>query len=316
MSPDIRPMMLGKWRPALLALGLPEEFLDVRQHGPCPMCGGKDRYRWTNWQERGGYICSQCGHGDGFTLAMGALGMSFRETVEALRAWLGEAPVHRPYIARTSERRPEIVGLTARCKRILASSATCDAVEAAARYLEARGLAGTPAKDIRAHAGVDYLRAGQGKSVELVGHYPALVGIVRDNAGAPVTLHLTYLDRDGSKAKVDAPRKLLSVVGDGSVAIRLATVDGDTMGIAEGIETALSASLIHGIPVWSALNAPLLARFTPPRNVSRLIVYADRDAAGMEAAWRLRDRLEGDCLVELALPKLKDWNDDLRSLRA
>jgi len=38
---------------------------------------------------------------------------------------------------------------------------------------------------------------------------------------------------------------------------------GGVLGIAEGIETALSAAVLDGVPVWAALNTSLLARFEP-----------------------------------------------------
>ena len=32
--------------------------------GTCPMCGGKDRFRFDDKGGRGTWICSQCGAGD------------------------------------------------------------------------------------------------------------------------------------------------------------------------------------------------------------------------------------------------------------
>ena len=36
----------GRWREILPRLGLEPQFL-VKKHGPCPLCGGKDRFRTT-----------------------------------------------------------------------------------------------------------------------------------------------------------------------------------------------------------------------------------------------------------------------------
>ena len=47
------------------------------KHGPCPLCGGRDRFRFDDKDGRGTYFCSGCGAGDGVRLAMGITGLSF-----------------------------------------------------------------------------------------------------------------------------------------------------------------------------------------------------------------------------------------------
>ena len=37
----------GRWREILSALGIDESYLRTKP-GPCPICGGKDRFRWDN----------------------------------------------------------------------------------------------------------------------------------------------------------------------------------------------------------------------------------------------------------------------------
>ena len=64
---------VGQWLGILSAIGLPARSL-VNKHGPCPMCGGKDRFRFDDKNGRGTWICSQCGAGDGVTLVMQFLG--------------------------------------------------------------------------------------------------------------------------------------------------------------------------------------------------------------------------------------------------
>lgn len=101
-----------------------------------------------------------------------------------------------------------------------------------------------------------------------------------------------------------------------TLAVRLMPA-ADVLGIAEGIETALSAATLDGIPVWAALNTSLLARFQPSQNVTRLLVYVDRDEAGLIAALKLFERLQGRLRVEIRIPQAphNDWNNVLISRR-
>ena len=87
-----------------------------------------------------------------------------------------------------------------------------------------------------------------------------MVAVVRDRTGAPVGgIHRTYLLDDGS-AKAPPGKKMLGQIAAGSV--RLAPIrDDGHLGIAEGIETALSAQAIFNIPTWAALSAEGLRRW-------------------------------------------------------
>lgn len=112
--------------------------------------------------------------------------------------------------------------------------------------------------------------------------------------GKAATLHRTYLTADGRKASVPKARKCLPGLGlpNGS-AVRLADVTHDVLGVAEGIETALSASALWGIPVWAAICARGMQAWSPPEGVQRVFVFGDCDAsfAGQEAAYGLAKRL-------------------------
>jgi putative DNA primase/helicase len=83
--PALAEEFRGHWRSILMTLGINSDFLRNR-HGPCPICGGADRFRFDDKDGRGTYICNQCGAGDGPDLAMGALGISFKELAINLRA--------------------------------------------------------------------------------------------------------------------------------------------------------------------------------------------------------------------------------------
>jgi phage/plasmid primase-like uncharacterized protein len=147
--------------------------------------------------------------------------------------------------------------------------------------LIARGLADIlvkPPEVLRAHPALEYYEAGS------VDRFPAMIGLFTGAAGEGVTLHATYLTANGTtKASVRAPKKLLQVPNRGSTrggAIRLYPAEHGVMGIAEGIETALSLKLLQHVPVWAAGSADALERVQLPRGLRRLYVAADIDASG------------------------------------
>ena len=158
------------------------------------------------------------------------------------------------------------------------------------RYLLRRGIDAEPdPRVVRFHPGLGYYDQDGRRT----GTYPAIVARVSDAAGRPVSLHRIYLDREGRKAPVASPKKLMTplapVVGG---AIRLYPA-GATLGITEGIETALVIRQRTEMPVWSGVSTTLLERFEPPPGVSLVVVWADLDVsgAGERAALGLRERL-------------------------
>jgi putative DNA primase/helicase len=145
-----------------------------------------------------------------------------------------------------------------------------------------------------------------------------MIAMMTGPDSAPSILHRTYLTDDGHKAPVKEPRLLMpGLIAKGS-AIRL-TPPGEVLGIAEGIESALSASALFGVPCWAAGNASLMAAWQPPAEARRIIVFGDNDAsyAGQAVAYGLARRLGSDeCVVEVQIPAEvgADWNDVHRSL--
>jgi putative DNA primase/helicase len=294
------------WPVVLEQLGIAPEYL-VNRHGPCPACGGKDRYRFDNRHGRGDYFCNGCGAGSGYDLLMRVHGWDFRTARDrvAEAAVVGARPSTPPI--RVLETEQSVSHPTQRVLRLWRQ--TCAPVDCseAADYLAHRGLWPLPPEcRLRAHPSAEYF-----VGMQRVGRYGALLADVRDLAGELVTVHITYLERARKLTEYE-PRKILSPLsGRIGCAVRLMPLIGDTLGVAEGIETALSASRIHGVPTWSVLNAALLTKFEPPAQVRKLIVFADADVAGLGAAARLAERLQGRVHFEIKAPPdgRKDWND-------
>lgn len=173
----------------------------------------------------------------------------------------------------------------------------------AERYLAARGLAYCSA-ELRYHP-----RAPFGPFPQTA-FAPALVAAVRDDDGL-VAIHRTRLDGAARGNSARSLRKAaLGPLGSGTVRL------GGTsprLGLAEGIENALAATLLTGIPCWATLGAARFGRIALPPETTELVLFLDNDGGGREAERRAR-RAFGDRLdLQVRYPALAgaDWNDVL-----
>ena len=269
------------------------------------MCGGKDRWRWDNLEGRGTWICSHCGAGDGISLVMQKNGWDFREAATQIDTVIGSAPFD------ASRREPSSRESRNAMNNLWRSSKVIEANDPVGRYLAHRaGLTSFPSC-LRTAFNLRY-------QSEPASFHPAMIAMVTGPDGAPSILHRTYLTAEGHKASVISPRRFMPGTVAKGAAIRLAPV-GDALGIAEGIETALSASALFGTPCWAAVNAGMLATWQPPPEVQRVIIFGDNDPnyAGQAAAYTLARRLGSQkLLVEVNFPAADgfDWNDEHKAL--
>ena len=189
------------------------------------------------------------------------------------------------------------------------------------RYLINRGLTVPDCGAIRAHDGLDYWHGGQ-----CIGTYPAMVAAVTSPTGELASLHRTYLTADGFKALVPTVKKLCASAGPlMGASIKISAPkrreDGSlSIGISEGVETALAAATLFDVPVWAGVSAHGLASFEPPPNVKNIYIFSDNDAShvGQDAAKKLAERLtyQGH-VVRIHTPAIVgDWCDELASLGA
>lgn len=141
---------------------------------------------------------------------------------------------------------------------------------------------------------------------------PAMLAAVTDDSGL-LAVQRTFLDARGRRARdLRHPRRLLAHPCAGAVRLAPAT---DTLGIAEGVETAISAMILLGIPVWAALGNERFPHIAIPKSVTRLALLPDNDHAGriavplaIEAHAALGRRLD----TIWPWHGLNDWNDVLR----
>ena len=85
----------GRWRQILPALGIDARFLTGR-NCPCPICGGKDRFRFIDRQDVDGmWLCSQCQPRPrpAIDLAVAYSGRPFREAARVIDDIIGDRVV-------------------------------------------------------------------------------------------------------------------------------------------------------------------------------------------------------------------------------
>lgn len=301
MTEKLRDRAQGRWHGILGTLGVAASHL-TGKHGPCPMCGGKDRFRFDNKDGKGTFYCSGCGAGDGVKLAMQFLGLEFKEAAAEIEKYIGSA-------ALALENRN---GLTPEEKRAALDRLWRGSVEIrhddpVARFLSLRGLGGRYPDALRYSARTKLADDGSFR--------PAMLAALVDIDGVPVNIHRTFLTLDGRKAEVGQPRRMMPGTFPDGAAIRLAT-HGHVLGIAEGIETALAATVLFGIPCWSAVNSTGLEKWIAPPGVSEIVVFGDNDPkyGGQATAYTLAHRLACKGLgVRVEIPQAEgtDWNDVL-----
>ena len=277
MSNEVMNLAKGRWFEILRHFDLPAEALKDK-HGPCPICGGKDRFRWDNKDGRGTYYCNQCGAGDGMNLLSKVKGWDFATCADSIRQFLGMELTFR----KTSViKKVDTNYLVSKLYRTSQEIQQGDPVDC---YFTRRRIEGfSYPEDLRTCLECYF---------EQRVFYPAMLAVVRNRNGNPSTFHRTFLHPDGKPPFGTTKKFLPGPLPDGAH-VRLGTVQAE-MGIAEGIETAIVCMQRFGLPVWSALTAYLLGNWQPPPGLKVLHIFADNDrsGAGQKAADKLAGRMQ------------------------
>lgn len=276
----------------------------------------------------GGGVCNTCGtRANGLQLLQWLTDQSFLEVLNEVNDYLNVGGFNAsPVIQAPIVIDQKSIEITDQVKKMHLNASYWDSIDGSApgaallrKYLASRGLSYIP-KGLRFHPNMIYTRDDESKV-----NLPAMLGMVQAPDGSGVTIHRTYLDPEtGKKAAVERPKMLMSKPSTKSMkgaAIRLATVYGDVMGVAEGIETSIAAIEATGIPVWATVAAHFMEQFMPPDHVKRVIIFADKDLSntGQSSAQKLVERLWAmDVKASIELPpslipegaKGIDWLDE------
>jgi putative DNA primase/helicase len=277
---------LVSWPVTHLKLGIEDTFLRDR-HGPCPVDGGVNRFRYDNKDGRGTFICSHCGAGDGFRL------------VELFHGC--DPSTARSMVMEVNGLRDELTGNGCQIEPLQPkrTSAKPDKLEwsstAESIWRKTQGLRGT--------LGEKYLlsrncmlppRDSHLRFLAPDGKYPPTLcaGVTDAITGKPLSLHFTRLAADGcGKAGTDQDRLLLKGHRKAGGVVRLWPDEAVTtsLGLAEGIESALAAA--HGFtPVWAAIDAGNMAALPVLAGIESLTLFIDHDAAGIRAGMACTER--------------------------
>ncbi|AUX78118.1 TROPIM superfamily domain-containing protein [Sinorhizobium fredii] len=176
-------------------------------------------------------------------------------------------------------------------------------------YLRRRGINSSPSVLKLVSAGVMHFITGK--------MLPAMIAPITDKDRRIIGVHVTYLTADARSNGVGIHGKVRRIYGElagGLVVLQPADPEQPFI-LGEGIETVLSAMQITGFPGAAALSATNLPKIAPPK-CSEVIIAADADKPGIEAAEQLAGRLtSAGHKVRIAAPVTpgNDWNDELRS---
>ncbi|KOG93953.1 MULTISPECIES: DUF927 domain-containing protein [Aeromonas] len=302
---DVAAAACGHWPELLAAVGI--DIPRRGKHGPCPFCGGSDRFRLDDKGGRGTWICNQCGSGDGLDLLARVTGKSTKEAAELIAPLVGLSaggldPVERERIhqqqqARAEQERKQDEQQRQKAARRAAAIAG-DVAQGVSPYLTAKGLEWPQATINRT-----LIREG-GEN------YPAgsLVIPLTNEAGELVNVQL--IRADGSKRYLAGGQKAGAFHRIGG---------GAFVAVVEGYATGLSVHLATGATVYCAMDCGNLAavaqiaRRQHPK--ARILLCGDNDAHTQGNPGKTKAEQAAAAIGGLiALPPIAgDWNDHHRA---
>ena len=336
------------WNQIFSTLGL-DVPPNPRRHGPCPVCGGKDRFRFDDRDGSGSWYCAQGetehrsgkNAGDGAALVADFFDIGYREAREKIR----EIDPDGVRIARENRAAPVPPADPDRqrtIRRLLGESVPLADITPESRPTLRAGKAAV--EKYLAGRGLPLLLPGEARILVQPDGYDLIIPLIGPEKDFP-TLHITALTRDGRK-------RPLSWTG-GSCRYALGPLSGAYASlpgaderisvssfpktpfylIGEGLETVLSGRLLSGWPAVFAVNANGVRTFLDDpetveifrKNGAGLAILVDRDTSGTgqkaSAALSMKARESGIPVLFLSPPDLvrggekgADWADAVPEL--
>lgn len=296
----------GRWAEIYKHFGLPGITGKNHFKGECPVCGRKNKFRCDDKNGSGSYICV-CGSGDGWALLTAKTGKEFKVLAAEVDKLIGNeySPERiniNPARSTLAQQREKVSCKFSKLAPLRGTNADS--------YLKGRGINSLPLESIRYCDN----QPAAGEKLQ------AIYALATDDRGELCYLHRTLLDGDKKANRGGAAKKMLKLQEDNylefakSIAIRMFPT-ASTLGIAEGIETALACHQITKCHTWATMNTAFMKKFRVPAGVRNLIIFADSDAnaAGHAAAFECaaanlhaKNDLES---VSVRWPAQGDFND-------
>jgi len=261
----------GNWDRIFNHYNVPITKGNAHYKGACPMCKKIGKFRlFRNWIVTGGFVCV-CSGGNGISLIMAITNKSFAEVAKEISELLG-LNNNITYKEDKHDGMKHLINLTNFNKLQPISGSEAEI------YLQTRGINILPHKSVRFSKMENFDRHNQ---------YPAMYALATNQDNKIVYGHATYMVK-GSKINHENSKKQfkLDEVYDTNISIKMFAVK-EVMGIAEGIESALSAAQIFDVPTWATMTSNFMKKFLVPDGIKHLFIYADNDrnGTGLEAAF-------------------------------
>ncbi|WP_203764551.1 DUF927 domain-containing protein [Aeromonas caviae] len=302
---DVAAAACGHWPELLAAVGI--DIPRRGKHGPCPFCGGSDRFRLDDKGGRGTWICNQCGSGDGLDLLARVTGKSTKEAAELIAPLVGLSAggldpaeserIRQQQQAKADQDRKRSEQQRQKAAR-RAAAIISDCEQGNTPYVERKGFG-------------SHLNAVNRTLIREGGenfHAGSLVVALTDEGGALVNVQL--IRADGSKR----------YLAGGQKAGAYHRIEGGALvAVVEGYATGLSVHLAIGATTYCAMDAgnlhavAAIARRQNPE--ARILLCGDHDideetGERNKVTKRQTEQAAAACGGMVALPPVAgDWND-------
>lgn len=278
----------GRWREVLEGYGA--QLPSGRKHGPCPICGGKDRFRFDDKNGRGTFFCSHCGSHGGLKLLSMFLGKS---TIETAKELVGDTERSSPQAKVKHVDYDKIRAMNIEQAKKNAASLMAIAVKAGHQYMDNKGLAGEWMVN-----GEMMISGATGERIPAGG----LLLVPAYKNGELVNVQ--KINEEGKKRPISG----------GDMQGVYNKIDGHTklIGIVEGYATGVTVNKLTGATVYCGFqtgNLAAVGRYVREQHQSeRIVFFADNDEHG--AGEKYANEAAAPISALVALPsEIGDWDD-------
>jgi len=264
------------------------------------------------------YYCFGCGtRGKAVDYLMATRGITRKEAVEQLASPQVKSirrPVH-PSSACSTAKRGEIPASLPPSVAELWESANASKI--AELYLESRGIRVRPKplpEAVRGHLSVYCAETKEFRPATLCAISAAdgsITAVQKIWCDTKLVSENGHSPEKGTRAvDLKTPKKTEGRMGTG--AIKLAEA-GHNLGLAEGVESAMSAAQLFSIPVWATCGAHRLDNIQLPDVVRSVVIFGDLGKVGEAAAAKAVNAYtrRGYAAWAEFPPEYKDWNSQL-----